>query len=264
MEWWLLYLGCGAFVGFFAGLLGIGGGMTLVPLLSIAFAAQQFSSAHILHLALGTSMAAILFTSVASLRAHHAHEAVLWPVVRGIAPGIIVGTLLGTVIAGFLPTRPLSIFFTAFVYLAATQMLVGLKPKGVRELPGKGGMFTVGGVIGGISSLVAAGGAVMTVPFLTYCNVKLHQAIGTSAAVGFPIAVAGTLGYIFNGLGKNPLPEYSIGFVYLPALTGVIVASTLMAPLGAKLAHRTKVNTLKKIFAFVLYLLATKMLVSLF
>lgn len=264
MEWGLLYLGCGAFVGFFAGLLGIGGGMTLVPLLAMAFAAQQFSPAHILHLALGTSMAAVLFTSVASLRAHHAHEAVLWPVVRGIAPGIIVGTLLGTVLAGFLPTRPLSIFFTAFVYLAATQMLVNLKPKQTRELPGKGGLFGVGGVIGGISSLVAAGGAVMTVPFLTYCNVKLHQAIGTSAAVGFPIALAGTVGYIANGLGKNPLPDYSIGFVYLPALLGVILASTLIAPFGARLAHRTPVAALRKIFALILYAFATKMLVSLF
>lgn len=264
MEWWLAYVLTGAFVGYFAGLLGIGGGMTMVPILAFLFSAQHFPLDHILHLALGTAMASILFTSVSSLRAHHSHGAVNWQAVKGIAPGILFGTLTGTVLAGSLSTRPLSIFFTAFVYFAATQMLLNIKPKPTRQLPGKLGMFAVGGAIGGISSLVAAGGAVMTIPFLTRCNVKMHHAIGTSAAVGFPIALAGTVGYIGNGLAQSNLPEYSLGFVYLPALAWLVVASMLTAPLGAKMAHSLPVGRLKKIFALVLYALATKMLTSLF
>lgn len=264
MEWWLAYVLTGAFVGYFAGLLGIGGGMTMVPILTLLFSAQHFPPAHVLHLALGTAMASILFTSISSLRAHHSHGAVHWEAVKGIAPGILFGTLAGTVLAGSLSTRPLSIFFTAFVYFAATQMLVNIKPKPTRQLPGKLGMFAVGGTIGGISSLVAAGGAVMTIPFLTMCNVRVHHAIGTSAAVGFPIALAGTVGYISNGLTQPNLPQYSLGFVYLPALAWLVVASMLTAPLGAKMAHSLPVGRLKKIFALVLYALATKMLTSLF
>lgn len=264
MEWWLAYVLTGAFVGYFAGLLGIGGGMTMVPILTLLFSAQRFPPAHVMHLALGTAMASILFTSISSLRAHHSHGAVHWEAVKGIAPGILFGTLAGTVLAGSLSTRPLSIFFTAFVYFAATQMLVNIKPKPTRQLPGRLGMFTVGGTIGGISSLVAAGGAVMTIPFLTMCNVRVHHAIGTSAAVGFPIALAGTVGYISNGLTQPNLPQYSLGFVYLPALAWLVVASMLTAPLGAKMAHSLPVGRLKKIFALVLYALATKMLTSLF
>lgn len=264
MEWWLAYVLTGAFVGYFAGLLGIGGGMTMVPILTFLFGAQHFPPDHVLHLALGTAMTSILFTSVSSLRAHHSHGAVHWQAVKGIAPGILFGTLTGTVLAGSLSTRPLSIFFTAFVYFAATQMLLNIKPKPTRQLPGKLGMFAAGGTIGGISSLVAAGGAVMTIPFLTMCNVKMHHAIGTSAAVGFPIALAGTVGYIGNGLAQPHLPEYSLGFVYLPALAWLVVASMLTAPVGAKMAHNLPVGRLKKIFALVLYALATKMLTSLF
>lgn len=264
MEWWLAYVLTGAFVGYFAGLLGIGGGMTMVPVLAFLFSAQHFPQGHVLHLALGTAMTSILFTSISSLRAHHSHGAVNWRVVKDITPGILSGTLAGTVLAGSLSTRPLSIFFTAFVYFAATQMLVNIKPKPTRQLPGKLGMFAVGGTIGGISSLVAAGGAVMTIPFLTMCNVRVHHAIGTSAAVGFPIALAGTVGYISNGLTQPNLPQYSLGFVYLPALAWLVVASMLTAPLGAKMAHSLPVGRLKKIFALVLYALATKMLTSLF
>jgi uncharacterized membrane protein YfcA len=261
--WWLAYLALGAFVGFFAGLLGIGGGMTMVPMLVFFFTAQNFPEEHLLQVALATAMATILFTSIASLRTHHLHNAVNWPAVRGMAPGVVVGALLGTVIAGKLPTQWLAIFFAIFVYYAATQMVLNIKPKPSRQLPGRPAMAVVGALIGGISSLVAAGGAVLTVPFLAMCNIGLREAIGTSAAVGFPIAVAATLGYVLSGLTEKGLPTYTLGFVYLPALAWLVVGTVLTAPLGARTTHRTPVGTLRGIFAVLLLILATRMLVRL-
>jgi uncharacterized membrane protein YfcA len=264
MEFWLLYLATGVLAGFLAGLLGVGGGLVIVPVLAFIFAAQQFPAGQIMHLALGTSLASIMFTSVSSLRAHHAHGAVNWQVVRGITPGIVVGTLAGTVVAAQLSTAFLKVFFVVFLYYVATQMVMNIKPKPSRDLPGAAGMFGAGSVIGAVSSLVGIGGGTLSVPFMAWCNIKLHQAIGTSAAIGFPIAAAGAAGYIANGWGMRGLPPYSLGFVYLPALAGLVVASVLTAPFGARLAHRLPVAKLKKIFAVLLLVLGTRMLVSLF
>jgi len=263
MEWWAWYLAVGAFVGFFAGLLGVGGGLVTVPALAMIFSAQHFAADHVLHLALGTSMAAILFTSISSLREHHRHGAVIWAVVRDITPGILIGTALGTVLARQVSTRALAIFFAAFVVFVAVQMMFNLKPRPSRQLPGRLAVAGVGAGIGAISSLAAIGGGTLTVPFLTWCNVKVHNAIGTSAAVGFPIALGGAVGYIVNGLSVAELPQWSLGFVYLPALAWLVASSMLTAPLGARTAHRLPVPTLKRIFAGVLVLLSAKMLSNL-
>ena len=265
MEWWPAYLLLGAMVGFFAGLLGIGGGLIMVPALTFIFSAQHFPADRILHLALGTTMAAIIFTSVSSLRTHHAHGAVNWQVVQYLTPGIVIGTLGGATLAGALSSRFLSVVFVVFIFYAATQMLLKTTPKPSRQLPGKAGMFAAGNVIGAISSSVAIGGGLLTVPFLSVCNVRLQQAIGTAAAVGFPIALAGAIGYIANGMAQSqPLPEYSLGYIYLPALGWVVLASMLTAPLGAKTTHAVQSDTLKKIFVVLLYLLGVKMLAGLF
>jgi uncharacterized membrane protein YfcA len=263
VDFWLLYLVTGVFAGFLAGLLGVGGGLVIVPVLVFIFTAQHFPAEQVMHLALGTSLASIMFTSISSLRAHHAHGAVNWVVVRGLTPGIIAGTLGGTMVAAQLSTSFLKVFFVVFLYYVATQMIMNIKPKPSRELPGVMGMFSAGGVIGAVSSLVGIGGGTLSVPFMTWCNVKLHQAIGTSAAIGFPIAVAGAVGYIANGWALGTLPAYSLGFVYLPALVGLVAASVLTAPLGARLAHRLPVAKLKKFFALLLYALGTRMLLSL-
>lgn len=263
MEFWLLYVATGIFAGFLAGLLGVGGGLVIVPVLVFIFAAQGFPAEQVMHLALGTSLASIMFTSISSLRAHHAHGAVNWRVVRGITPGIVAGTLGGTVVAAQLSTTFLKVFFVVFLYYVATQMILNIKPKPSRELPGKAGMFGAGSVIGAVSSLVGIGGGTLSVPFMTWCNVKLHQAIGTSAAIGFPIAAAGAAGYVANGWALVTLPAYSLGFVYLPALAGLVVSSVLTAPFGARLAHRLPVARLKKFFALLLYVLGTRMLLSL-
>ncbi len=265
MEWWMAYIGLGLFTGFSAGMLGIGGGLVMVPALTMMFSAQPgFPVGDALHMALGTSMATILFTSLSSLRAHHRHEAVLWEVVIQIAPGILFGTLIGTLFASHVPAKPLAVFFTLFVCFVALQMILDLKPRATRDLPGALGVFGVGAGIGAISSLVAIGGGALTVPFLTWCNVKVQKAIGTSAAVGFPIAVGGSLGYIYNGWGHATLPPGSLGYVFLPALLWMIPFSMLAAPLGAKTTHRLPVATLKRIFAALLVVLAGRMLWKLF
>jgi uncharacterized membrane protein YfcA len=209
-------------------------------------------------------MAAIVFTSISSLRAHHAHGAVLWPIVWAIAPGILIGTFAGARFASLIPTRPLAIFFTLFMSYVAFQMLANIKPKPSRQLPGSIGMFYVGSGIGVISALVAIGGGSLSVPFMTWCNIKMHHAIGTSAAIGLPIALAGTLGYLMGGMNASGLPAGGFGFIYLPALAACVAMSVLTAPLGAKAAHKLPVPTLKKIFAGVILLLLAKMVHGLF
>ena len=265
IMWIAAYLALGAFAGLFAGMLGIGGGLVLVPALALFFAAQGLVPAsETLHMALGTSMASIIFTALASIRTHHGHGAILWNVVKSFTPGILAGTALGTLFAANVPARPLAIFFTIFVSIVALQMAMNLKPKPTRELPGPLAVAGVGLGIGVLSSLVAIGGGSFTVPFLTWCNVRVQQAIGTSAAVGLPIAIGGTLGYVFNGLGEVGLPSGSLGYVFLPVLAILVVATMVTAPIGARLAHRLPVATVKRLFAGILVLLAAKMLWSLF
>ena len=259
-AWWAVYLVIGAAVGFMAGLLGIGGGMIMVPMLVFVFTAKGFPAQHLMHVAIATSMSTILFTSLSSVRAHHQRAGVDWPVARAIAPGILAGSFAASMIAGFIPTRPLAMFFTAFMFYAASQMLFAVKPRGTRALPGPGGLFAAGATIGALSSLVAAGGAFLSIPFLAWCNVPLRRAIGTAAAIGFPIALAGSAGYVLNGLRASGLPEGSLGYIHLPALLLVAVTSMLAAPLGARLAHRMPVAKLRVVFALMLYALGARML----
>lgn len=262
--WWLAYPVLGAVVGFFAGLLGVGGGGIMVPMLTTLFLAQGFPLAQVVHMALGTSMAAIVMTSVSSLRAHHRHGAVRWDVVRRITPGILLGTFGGTFIASRVDTAGLAVFFVVFMGYVSIQMLLNIKPKPTRELPGTAGMSAAGLLIGGVSALVAIGGGSLSVPFMTWCNVKVQNAIGTSAAIGLPIALAGTVGYLVNGWNAVGTPPLTLGYVYLPALVFVSLVSMATAPYGARLAHRLPVATLKKVFAGVLMLLCAKMLHSIF
>jgi uncharacterized membrane protein YfcA len=260
---WIAYLAIGAAVGFAAGLLGIGGGMVMVPLLVPVLAAQGFPPEHVLHAAIGTAMATIVFTSASSMRAHHAYGAVDWRVGAALAPGILAGAFLAALGAGAIPTRPLAMLFTVLVFYAATQMLFDLRPKATRMLPGPGGLFFAGTTIGGIASLLSAGGAFLSIPFLAWCGVPLRRAIGTAAALGFPIAVAGSAGYVLQGLRAGGLPAWSLGYVYVPALLLVVTTSMATAPFGARLAHRLPVKRLRVIFAVLLYAMAARMLTSL-
>ena len=263
MEWWWAYLAIGAAVGFLAGLLGIGGGMVLVPMLFFVFTAKGFADEHLMHLSLATGLATIMFTSLSSVRAHHRHGGVDWAVARAMAPGIMAGSLAAALAAGLIPSRPLAVFFTGFMFYAAVQMFVEVKPKAARQLPGRAGLFAAGAGIGAVSSVLAAGGAFMTIPFLAWCNVPLKRAIGTAAAVGFPIALAGSVGYVVQGLRTTGLPEGTLGYVYVPALALIVAASMPMAPLGARLAHRLPVRRLRVVFSLMLLALALRMLANL-
>jgi Predicted permeases len=248
--------GIGTVTGFLAGLLGIGGGMIMVPFMAMILDAQGFPADYTVKAAVATSLATICFTSLSSVRAHHRRGAVLWPVVRVLAPGILVGSLVGAQVAVAMPGKLLGVLFAAFVAFSATQMLLGRKPTPSRTLPGALGTFGVGNGIGLLSALVGAGGAFISVPFMTWCNIRIHQAVGTSAALGFPIAAAGTVGYLWAGRGLPQLPPGSLGYLYLPALAVISLASMLLAPLGARTAHRMDIQPLRKLFALVLYGLA--------
>lgn len=259
MIWLAAYFAAGALVGFLAGLLGIGGGMSLVPILSALFAAQALVPEHTVHLALGTGMASILFTSTSSVREHHRHGGVDLAIVRRMVPGMVAGTLLSTLGSGWIEQRTLALAFAVIVFGGATQILLGRKPAPGRTLPAAPALFGIGAVIGTLSGLVSAGGTFLTVPLLLYCGVPMHTAIGTSAAIGIPVAAIGTVGFVLAGLRVDGLPAGSIGFVYLPALALVVAASVFTARLGARAARQLPVVALKRVFAGLLYLLVAKM-----
>ena len=263
MEWWPAYLAIGVAVGFLAGLLGIGGGAITVPLLVWALGAQGFPAEHVMRLALGTSMAVIFFTSLSSMRAHQKRDAVDWSIVRTMSPGILAGSFGAALAAAYIPTRGLAVIFTVLAFYASLQMLFDLRPKPAGKLPGPAGLFAAGAGIGIASSLFAAGGAFLTIPFLVWCDVPIRRAIGTAAGNGFPIALAGTAGYVIQGLRTEGLPSATLGYVYLPALVLIVIASMSMAPLGARTAYRVPVKTLRMIFAVLIGAMALRTLATL-
>jgi uncharacterized membrane protein YfcA len=250
----LLLLGAGA--GFAAGLLGIGGGMVLVPFLTMIFGWQGMSDDLIVHAAIATSMTSILFTSISSVRAHHAARAVIWRIALTMAPGLIVGGLLaGGAVFAALHTGWLSAFFAVFVLYSAYSMLRNTKPKPSRQMPGMVGTSAAGAGIGFISGLVGAGGGFLSVPFMIWCNVPLRNAVATSAALGFPIALANSTGYVISGLREAGNTPGMLGYIYWPALLALVCTSVLTAPLGARAAHTLPVATVKRIFAYLLFAL---------
>ena len=258
----VIELACiGIATGFLAGLLGIGGGMLMVPFVTIIMSNRGVAPDLAIKMAIATSMATIIFTSISSVWAHHRRGAVRWDIVKRLAPGIVVGSLVGSLgVFALLKGAHLAIFFALFVSFSATQMFLDKKPEPTRQLPGTAGLVAAGGIIGFLSGLVGAGGAFISVPFMTWCNVAIRHAVATSAALGFPIAAANVMGYVFSGLDVQNLPAGAFGYIWLPALGVIAMCSFLMAPLGAKAAHTLPVGKLKRIFASVLYVLAAYML----
>lgn len=259
-EWVLVaeLLLLGSVAGFLAGLLGVGGGMMMVPFMTMLLDHQGFAAEHVVKMAIGTALATICFTSVSSVAAHHRHGAVRWDIWRRLAPAILLASYLGAGLATRIDGRLLAGLFALFVGWSATQMLRGRKPRPTRQLPGTAGMATAGTAIGVAAGMTGAGGAFVSVPFMVACNVPIHNAVATSAALGFPVAVAGTIGYVVNGWSLG-LPG-ALGYVYLPALAVVSVASVIAAPRGARTAHRLDVRPLQRAFAVLLYGLASYML----
>ncbi len=247
--------------GFLAGLLGIGGGMVMVPFITAMLSARNVDSELAVKMAIATSMATIVFTSISSVRAHHQRGAIRWDIVKTLAPGIVLGAAIASMgIFAVLKGSSLALLFSLFVGFSATQMFLDRKPAAARQLPGQTGLLGAGGLIGFMSGLVGAGGGFISVPFLTWCNVAIHNAVATSAALGFPIAISNALGYAISGSHVDHLPPYSLGYIWLPGLLVIASCSVTTAPLGAAAAHKLPVKRLKKIFASVLYLLAAYML----
>ncbi|PLC55024.1 hypothetical protein CR155_06120 [Pollutimonas nitritireducens] len=258
----IVSLAClGAAVGFAAGLLGIGGGMILVPFLTMLFPLYGVSDDLIVHAAIATSMTTIIFTSISSMRAHHAKGAIRWDIVWVMAPGMIVGGLLsGGAVFSYISANWLALIFAVFVAYSGVKMLSGKPPVVGRTMPGKVATASVGAGIGFASGLLGAGGGFLSVPFMTRSNVRVHNAVATSAALGFFIAVANSAGYIYSGFSEAQGQEGMLGYIFWPALIVLSAMSVLTAPYGARCAHRLPVVTLKRVFACLLFLLAAYML----
>ena len=249
----------GACVGFLAGLLGIGGGMIIVPFMAIVLERSGFPTGPTLKIAIGTSLATVMFTALSSVRAHHARGAVRWDVVRTLAPGIVIGSLASAQIVRALDSRLIAAIFAAFIAWSAAGMLrtrSAVRQDGTpRGLPGTKGMFVAGALIGVASAFLGAGGGFLTVPFLARRGLTMAQTVACSAACGLPIAAGGSIGYAIAGRDLG-LPGAMIGFIWLPGLVAVAAASVLTAPYGARAAQALPVATMKRIFALLLFCLA--------
>ncbi|WP_417517808.1 sulfite exporter TauE/SafE family protein [Marinobacter sp.] len=257
-----IYMVLGAFAGTLAGLFGIGGGLIIVPVLIFSFGAQGFGPEIAAHMAVGTSLATIVFTSISSIRSHQKHSAIRWDIFRPMTFGIVLGALVGAWTASLLSGPALELIIGVFVILVGCKMLLDVNPAPGRDVPGSPGLGAAGAGIGWASAIFGIGGGTLTVPYLSWCNVRMQHAVGTSAACGLPIAIAGALGNAWTGWSEPAIPEYSLGFIYLPALIGIILTSVLFARVGANLAHRLNAKVLKRVFAIMLLLVGLRFLLS--
>ncbi|WP_437879532.1 sulfite exporter TauE/SafE family protein [Pseudomonas sp. LRF_L74] len=260
MEY-LLYMVLGACAGILAGLFGVGGGLIIVPVLVYSFAAHGFSPEVLTQLAVGTSLATIIFTSINAIREHHRRGAVNWQVFAWMSLGILFGCGVGALTAARIHGEILQKIIGVFAILVAIQMALDLKPKASHGLPGKPGLAAAGGVIGWASAIFGIGGGSLTVPFLSWRSLPMQQAVATSSACGLPIAISGALSFIWVGWGDTRLPEWSLGFVYLPALVGIALTSVFFSRFGARLAHRLPPRVLKRLFAVLLAGVGTSFLI---
>ena len=250
----------GAVAGILAGLLGVGGGLIIVPVLAWMFHTQGFDPAITMHLALGTSLATIVVTSISSARAHHQRGSVLWKIFSRMSPGIVAGALLGAWIADRVSTLWLQRLFGVFVVLVGVQLLRNKTAAAHKNLPAATSVSCAGGVIGLLSAMTGIGGGSLTTPYLLWHRVLTVQAVGTSSACGLPIAVSGAFGYLWVGWTVPNLPGYATGYLYWPAIIPIIAVSYFMAPVGARLAHQLPVVVLKRIFAALLLVIGMRML----
>lgn len=253
----------GSVAGFLAGLLGLGGGMIIVPVVLWAMQMQGAGdTVYAQHIAVGTSFAVMVFTSFSSMMSQKKKGAVDWLVFRNMVPGMIAGVAVGSLMAKILPKEGLQIFFVIFAVVIAVRSLMNAKPEPTRHLPGKGGLFGMGGIFGVLSSWIGIGGGSLSVPFMVFCNIPMHKAVGTSAALGWPIALTGAVTYLIAGWQADGLPEGAYGFVYLPAVVVLAAATLVFAPLGVKVSHKLPADRLKQAFGILLLVIAARMLLQ--
>jgi uncharacterized membrane protein YfcA len=257
------FIAIGLVAGYLAGFLGIGGGFVVVPALTFLFLRDTATAPLAIHMAVATSLGTMLLTSLSSIIAHHRKGAIRWTLVRSIGGGLAAGALLGAVIADHLQGEMLVRVFGVFAVMAGLQLTLGRRPQGEKPLPGQPGVSFVGVVFGAISSLIGIGGGALTGPWQLWHGIRAQNAVATSAACGYPIALAGTLAFVVLGLG-NEVPDGALGYVHLPAFVGIAIASALAAPLGAATVHRLQPATVRRIFGIFLILVGLRMLAGLY
>ncbi len=250
----------GAVGGLMAGLFGIGGGLVIVPFLAVLFAAQGFPPELVMIMSVATSLATIVFTSISSVLAHHRLNSVLWDKVLVLAPGIMAGSALGAVVADHVPGGALRFMFIIYLLCTGVQMALQLKPKPGQQQPSKGLDFGVAGIIGLLSSLLGIGGGTLIVPFLVHFQTPMRNAVAIASACGLPIAAVGTVGYAILGRDEAQLPDWSLGYIYVPSFLGIVLASMYTASIGAELAHKLPAEKLKRYFSLLLFIMAAKLI----
>ncbi|MHB1676366.1 MAG: sulfite exporter TauE/SafE family protein [Sulfuriferula sp.] len=262
MTFIMLYLGLGIAAGLLGGMLGVGGGIVVVPALLWIFRQQGIATDVLTQLAIGTSLATIVFTSLSAIRAQQQRGAIDWSVVRLLAPASVLGALAGGYGAGFIPAATLKTIFSVFLIIVAIQLLANWRPAPHWALPGAKGLWGVGVGMGALSAMMGIGGGTIAVPFLHACNIDMKRAIAIASTLGFPIAVFGASGFILSGWHHAELPAWSLGYVDLPVLLAVGATSMVVAPLGVRLAHHLPVARLKRVFGIMLLGVALRMLVG--
>jgi uncharacterized membrane protein YfcA len=250
----------GAVAGLMAGLFGIGGGLIIVPILAMLFAAQGFPAELIMIMSVATSLATIICTSVFSVLAHHRLDSVLWPRVLALGPGIMIGAALGSVVADHISGNVLRFMFTVYLLVVGVQMALQIKPKPGQQQPTREVDLGVSSLIGLLSSLLGIGGGTLIVPFLVHFQTPIRNAVAIASACGLPIAVVGTIGYALLGRDMLQLPDWSLGYIYAPSFLGIVMASIYTAPIGAKLAHKLPAEKLKRYFSLLLFVMAVKLM----
>lgn len=259
----VLYGLLGLVAGILAGLFGIGGGLVIVPVLALIFRNQGFDESIIMHLAIGTSLATIVITSISSMRAHHQRGSLDWSIFRQLSPGILLGTFFGSYLAAQTSTNGLQIFVGAFIVLVALQLIFNLSVNPHRALPNKYFVSIAGSFIGALSAMAGIGGGSLTVPYLVWHQVKITRAVGTSAACGLPIAAAGAISFMITGINNTTIElDYSTGYLYWPAIVGITSVSFFAAPIGARLAHNLPIANLKRLFAVLLLIMGSYQLLN--
>jgi len=257
----LLYILAGMIAGFLSGLLGIGGGLFIVPALLTIFEWQHPFHQHIMHMVIGTSLSIIIVTAFRSLMAHMKYKVPFWPIYKQLLPGILVGVIGGVILAHYLESKTLQILFAIVLLILALKMLFERKNSFQFPTPNKTGMSIAGFIIGGKSGLLGLGGGALTIPFLTSCKISMRVAVVISIATSFTVAIVGSIASMISGLQVTNLPPWSTGFVYWPAVLCVGLSSAFFAPLGARLSHTLPTQTLKRLFAILLLFISIKMLV---
>lgn len=257
-----MYILLGAFAGTMSGMLGIGGGVIVVPGLAWLFGLQHFPHNLIMHMAAGTSLAVMIGTTLRALYAHRRHKTKFWHIYRRLLPGVIIGVILGAILAHYLHSYVIALIFATFILLISLHMLFGTQVNPRRNLPGSVGMWGAGLVVGGKSGLLGVGGGSVMVPFLLFCNVEMRTAMVVSIATSLTVAMVGTVAVGLTGMYAQGLPAWSLGYIYWPAWIAVVVGSILFAPLGAALSYRISVPLLRRIFAVFLLLVSLHLFIG--